>query len=51
MGSSDSKMVSIKKATYSRLAKHGNLEDSFDSVINRLLDIYEGKRKTKEVLS
>jgi len=33
--------IAIKTVTYERLIKQGTLADSFDSVVNRLLDCYE----------
>jgi predicted CopG family antitoxin len=39
---SSRKMIAISEKTYHRLAELGNLEDSFDSVIARLLQ----KQKT-----
>jgi predicted CopG family antitoxin len=32
------KTIRISKETYEKLASEGNLQDSFDSVISRLID-------------
>lgn len=32
------KSIAIKESTYNRLAERGNLKDSYDSVISKLLD-------------
>ncbi len=39
--SSDWKNIRIKEDTYTRLSALGSMKDSFDDVINRLLDYYE----------
>jgi predicted CopG family antitoxin len=35
---SNGKTIRISKETYEKLANQGNLQDSFDSVISRLID-------------
>jgi hypothetical protein len=39
------KIVKLKDETHQRLKKHGKFEDSFDDIVNRILDIAEGKSK------
>lgn len=39
----DSHIIRLKDETIDRIAKHGKFQDTFDSVINRILDGYEGK--------
>jgi predicted CopG family antitoxin len=34
----DGKTIRISQETYEILSKHGNLQDSFDSVIRKLID-------------
>ena len=35
------KMVNLKPETYDRLLGVGSMKESFDEVINRLIDVYE----------
>lgn len=42
------KIVKLKDETHARLKKHGQFEDSFDDIVNRVLDIAEGKTPTKK---
>ena len=39
------KTLKISERTHERLKKHGQFGDSFDDILNRLLDIAEGKAK------
>ena len=39
-----SKQIVVKQRTWDRLRKHGNMGDSFDKVINDMLDHIEGKK-------
>lgn len=39
------KMVKLKDETHTRLKKYGQFEDSFDDIINRLINFYEAKNK------
>lgn len=39
-----SKQIVVKKATWERLRRHGNTADSFDTVINSILDKVEAKK-------
>lgn len=41
------KIVKLKDETHSRLKKHGKYEDSFDDIVTRLLDFYEGAKTKK----
>jgi hypothetical protein len=34
--------IAIKPGTKKRLDKHGNFKESYDKIINKLLDHYEG---------
>lgn len=36
-----SKNIVVKKSTWERLRKHGNTGDSFDDVVNKVLDEVE----------
>jgi len=41
----ETKLVRVKKRTWERLKKHGMMQESFDQLINRILDELErGKR-------
>lgn len=37
----DYKNIKIRKSTHERLQKHGNMDESFDDLINRILDDWE----------
>ncbi len=39
------KLIRVSEKTYDRLAKHGDLKDSFDSVLNKVLDVFEEKKR------
>jgi hypothetical protein len=39
--------LKIRKATRDRLAKFGNKTETFDQIINRLVDFYEKHRKRR----
>ena len=39
------KTLKIGERTHERLKKHGRFGDSFEDIINRLMDIVEGKKK------
>jgi predicted CopG family antitoxin len=41
------KLIKLRDETYDRLLKHGKMKETFDSVITRLLDYYEGKESKK----
>jgi len=41
------KTLKINENTHERLKKHGKFGDSFDDVLNRLMDIVEGKGTKK----
>ena len=38
------KWVTLDQKTHDRIKKHGTMGDTFDVVINRVLDIAEGKQ-------
>ncbi|WP_363464996.1 DUF7557 family protein [Halogeometricum borinquense] len=52
MGSDDErekyKSIKVYESTYDRLQSHGNMGESFDDLINRILDIYENGSKDTE---
>lgn len=37
----DYKSLKVYESTYERLRSHGNMGESFDDLINRILDSYE----------
>jgi predicted CopG family antitoxin len=39
------KTLKINDDTHERLKKHGRFGDSFDDILNRLMDIVEGRSK------
>jgi predicted CopG family antitoxin len=39
------KLIKLKDDTYERLTKRGNMQETFDDVIRKLLDLTEGKAK------
>jgi len=39
--------LKVRKATRDRLAKLGNKSETFDQIINRLIEFYERHRKGK----
>jgi hypothetical protein len=39
------KLVKLKDETHKRLKKYGRFEDTYDDIINRILDLIEGKNK------
>jgi hypothetical protein len=39
------KTLKISDETHSRLSKHGNITETYEDVIIKLLDYYEGKTK------
>jgi len=41
----DSTTQKLDKSTLARLQKYGKMGDSFDDVLNKVLDQLEGKRK------
>lgn len=41
------KTLKIGEKTHERLKKHGKFGDSFEDIINRLMDIVEGKEVKK----
>jgi hypothetical protein len=41
------KSLKINDATHERLKRHGRFGDSFDDILNRLMDIVEGKKTKK----
>lgn len=41
----DMKMIRVDDDTHERLKTHGKFGESFQDIINRLLDIVEGKSK------
>ena len=43
-----SKTISLRQETYQRLRRTGFCADSFDSLVAKLLDMYEGKVKGEE---
>jgi hypothetical protein len=43
----DYTFVRLKKTTVARIREHGTFGDSYDSVINRLLDRVTNRKKTK----
>lgn len=42
------KSIKVYESTYNRLQKHGNMSESFDDLINRILDDYETDSDTNE---
>ena len=42
------KTIKIQAETHKRLTAHGQFNDSFDDIINRILDVYEKKKTTKK---
>jgi predicted CopG family antitoxin len=42
-------MISIRERTYKDLAELGNLEDTFDLVIQRLLELSKEKVREKKI--
>lgn len=43
----DMKMIRVDDDTHERLKSHGKFGESFQDIINRLLDIVEGKPSKK----
>jgi hypothetical protein len=39
------KLVKVKDETHKRLSKIGTFGDTYDTIIQKLLDYYEGKKK------
>jgi predicted CopG family antitoxin len=39
------KMIRVDDQTHERLKKHGKFGESFQDILNRLMDIVEGKTK------
>ena len=35
--------INVRKETYEELSELGKFGDSFDDIINRILDVYQGK--------
>lgn len=48
MSSRKYKTIKLKKETYERLRSHGNMGESFDDLINRILDEWENENNEKE---
>ena len=44
-----SKQLKIKQSTYDRLTREGRMDDTYDKVINDLLDDREELRRLKEI--
>lgn len=44
----DYKNIKIHKDTHERLKSHGNMGESFDDLINRILDDWEEEQKSNE---
>jgi hypothetical protein len=44
----DTKQIRIKKKTIERLIEHGRMTDTFDMVINRIMDENEELKKSKK---
>lgn len=40
--------ICVKNKTRDRLLKSGNMADSFDSVLNKILDVYDEVRKQEK---
>lgn len=40
-GNEDYKSIKVYESTHERLQKHGNMNESFDELINRILDEFE----------
>ena len=38
------KSIKVYESTYDRLQRHGNMNESFDDLINRILETYEADR-------
>jgi predicted CopG family antitoxin len=45
---SEMKMIRVDDDTHDRLKHHGKFGESFQDIINRLLDIAEGKSSSKK---
>ncbi|MFC7046551.1 hypothetical protein ACFQH6_15075 [Halobacteriaceae archaeon GCM10025711] len=39
------KSIKVYESTYKRLRSHGNMGESFDDLINRVLDVYESESR------
>ncbi|WP_449405022.1 DUF7557 family protein [Halorussus pelagicus] len=44
----DYKNIKIYEETHERLKSHGNMDESFDDLINRILDDWEEDKTTDE---
>ena len=44
----DTKQIRIKKKTIERLINHGRMTDTFDDVINKIMDENEKLKKSKK---
>jgi len=44
----ETKIIRVSKETYEWLREHGNVTNSFDSVIKKLIKFYEEKSKEAE---
>jgi len=42
------KVIKLRDETYDRLLSHGKMQETFDALINRVLDHYEGKDKVSK---
>lgn len=42
------KLIKLRDETYDRLLEHGKMQETFDSLINRILDNFEGKDKVSK---
>jgi hypothetical protein len=42
------KLIKLRDETYDRLLIHGKMQETFDELINRILDNYESKDKAKK---
>ncbi|CAN5458921.1 hypothetical protein BH18THE2_BH18THE2_37900 [soil metagenome] len=42
------KLIKLRDETYNRLLEHGKMQETFDTVITRILDFYDDKNKIKK---
>jgi hypothetical protein len=42
------RQVSLKSSTYERLRRYGNTPDTFDEIVNRILDVVQEQKQLQE---
>lgn len=42
-----SRVIKLKETTISRIARYGVFGDTWDSILNKILDVVEGKKPRK----